>query len=42
MVEKPAGRFADFRLDAVRTWCDLAPVLEPLYAQVLADARVVR
>jgi predicted nucleotidyltransferase len=42
MVEKPTGRFADFRLDAVHTWCDLAPVLEPLYEQVLADARAAR
>jgi predicted nucleotidyltransferase len=42
LIEKPAGRFMDFRLDAVRTWCDLAPVLEPLYEQVLTDARAAR
>jgi len=35
LIERPAGRFLRFRLDAVRTWCDLAPVLEPLYEQIL-------
>jgi len=35
LVERPAGRFLSFRLEAVRAWCDLAPVLEPLYERVL-------
>jgi len=35
LFERESGRFDQFRLDAVHTWCDLAPVLEPLYARVL-------
>lgn len=35
LFERESGRFDRFRLDAVHTWCDLAPVLEPLYARVL-------
>ena len=35
LVERDGGRFERFWLDAVGTWCDLAPVLEPLYARVL-------
>jgi predicted nucleotidyltransferase len=35
LFEREPGRFDRFRLDAVHTWCDLAPVLEPLYAGVL-------
>ena len=35
VLERPAGRFEQFRLDAIHTWCDLAPVLEPLYEQAL-------
>lgn len=35
LFEREGGRFDRFRLDAVHTWCDLAPVLEPLYAQIL-------
>ncbi len=42
LVERPAGRFVHFRLDAVRTWCDLAPLLEPLYERMLDDARPAR
>jgi hypothetical protein len=35
LFEDQPGRFDRFRLDAIHTWCDLAPVLEPLYARVL-------
>ncbi len=35
LFERTPGRFVRFWLDAVDTWCDLAPVLEPLYARVL-------
>jgi predicted nucleotidyltransferase len=35
IFEHTPGRFEGFRLDAIRTWCDLAPVLEPLYERVL-------
>jgi len=35
LFERDPGRFQQFWLDAVDAWCDLAPVLEPLYAQVL-------
>jgi hypothetical protein len=36
--EASPGRFEQFRLDAIATWCDMAPVLEPLYARVLASS----
>jgi hypothetical protein len=35
LFERSPGLFQRFWLDAVHTWCDLAPVLEPLYADVL-------
>ena len=35
LFERAPGRFQQFWLDAVHTWCDLAPVLEPLYDRVL-------
>jgi predicted nucleotidyltransferase len=35
VFERTSGVFERFRLDAIHTWCDLAPVLEPLYAKVL-------
>lgn len=35
LFERTPGRFERFWFDAVHTWCDLAPVLEPLYARVL-------
>ena len=35
LFERTPGRFDRFWLNAVDTWCDLAPVLEPLYAHVL-------
>jgi predicted nucleotidyltransferase len=35
LFERTPGRFDRFWLDAVHTWCDLAPILEPLYARVL-------
>jgi predicted nucleotidyltransferase len=35
IFERQAGRFGRFRLEAIDTWCDLAPVLEPAYARAL-------
>ena len=35
LFERAPGRFDRFWLNAVDTWCDLAPILEPLYARVL-------
>ena len=35
LFERTPGRFDRFWLNAVDTWCDLAPILEPLYAGVL-------
>jgi predicted nucleotidyltransferase len=35
VIERPSGRFERFWLDAVHAWCELAPVLDPLYARVL-------
>ena len=35
VFEREPGAFERFWLDAVDTWCDLAPVLEPAYARVL-------
>ncbi len=35
LFEQTPGRFDRFWLNAVHTWCDLAPILEPLYAGVL-------
>lgn len=35
LFERTPGRVDRFWLNAVHTWCDLAPVLEPLYARVL-------
>jgi predicted nucleotidyltransferase len=35
LYERRPGRFDRFRLDAIHTWCDLAPVLQPLYEQAL-------
>ena len=37
IFERTAGVFDGFRLRAISTWCDLAPVLEPLYAQILDE-----
>lgn len=39
VFERTPGRFDRFWLNAVDTWCDLAPVLEPLYARVLETPR---
>ena len=39
LFERTPGRFDRFWLNAVTTWCDLAPVLEPLYARVLETPR---
>ena len=35
LYARDSDRFRRFWLDAVDTWCDLAPVLEPVYARVL-------
>lgn len=35
VFERHAGRFERFWLTAVDTWCDLTPVLEPAYEQLL-------
>jgi predicted nucleotidyltransferase len=35
VFEREAHGFERFWLDAVDTWCDLAPVLEPAYARLL-------
>lgn len=35
LFQREAGGFERFWLDAVDTWCDLGPVLEPAYARVL-------
>ena len=35
LFEREPGVFQRFRLDAVHAWCDLAPVLEPLYKRTL-------
>ena len=35
LFEQTPGRFTRFWLNAVDTWCDLAPILEPIYAGVL-------
>jgi predicted nucleotidyltransferase len=35
LFERTPDLFQRFRLDAISTWCDLQPVLDPLYARVL-------
>jgi predicted nucleotidyltransferase len=35
VFERDARGFERFVLDAVDTWCDLAPILEPAYARTL-------
>lgn len=35
VFEREAGRFQRFWLHAVDTWCDLAPILMPLYEHTL-------
>lgn len=35
IFERVSGRFERFRLQAIETWCDLAPVLTPLYEAAL-------
>ena len=37
--ERKPGTFESFWLQAVDTWCDLAPVLLPAYDAILAEAR---
>lgn len=36
LLERPAGTFVDFRLEAVRFWCDAGPVIRAAHAGVLA------
>ncbi|NQW04699.1 MAG: hypothetical protein HQ485_11805 [Acidobacteria bacterium] len=35
LFERDPAQFDRFQIDAVHTWCDLAPILEPHYARVL-------
>jgi predicted nucleotidyltransferase len=35
--EAAPGLFEHFRLQAVHTWCDMEPVLTPIYERALAD-----
>lgn len=37
LYEADAGAFDAFRMDAIHTWCDMEPVLTPLYERVLQD-----
>ena len=37
--EATPGAFDTFRLDAIHTWCDMEPVLTPLYDRVLEDLK---
>lgn len=37
--EATPGTFDTFRLDAIHTWCDMEPVLTPLYDRVLEDLK---
>lgn len=37
VLERPAGSFLEFRLDAVRYWCDAGPVIRAAQEQVLAE-----
>jgi predicted nucleotidyltransferase len=37
--EAAPGTFDTFRLDAIHTWCDMEPVLTPLYDKVLEDLK---
>ncbi len=36
LFERPAGAFLEFRLDAVRYWCDAGPVIRAAQEDVLA------
>ena len=42
LYEAETGIFERFRMDAIHTWCDLEPVLTPLYEQVLLDLERAR
>jgi predicted nucleotidyltransferase len=37
LLERRAGAFLDFRLEAVRFWCDAGPVIRAAQADVLAS-----
>ncbi|MGH3980564.1 MAG: type VII toxin-antitoxin system MntA family adenylyltransferase antitoxin [Pseudonocardiaceae bacterium] len=36
LLERPAGAFAEFQLEAVRFWCDAGPVIRAAQVDVLA------
>lgn len=36
LLERPAGEFLRFRLDAIRYWCDAGPVIRAAHDDVLA------
>ena len=36
LLERPPGAFLQFRLEAVRFWCDAGPVIRTAQADVLA------
>lgn len=42
LFEADPGTFDEFRMDAIHTWCDMEPVLTPLYEQVLRDLERTR
>lgn len=42
LLETDPGTFDEFRMDAIHTWCDMEPVLTPLYEQVLLDLERAR
>jgi predicted nucleotidyltransferase len=42
LFETKPGTFEAFRMDAIHTWCDMEPVLTPLYEQALRDLERVR
>lgn len=37
LFEAEPETFDTFRMDAIHTWCDMEPVLTPLYEQALRD-----
>jgi predicted nucleotidyltransferase len=42
IYEATRGTFDNFRLAAIHAWCDLEPVLSPLYERVLRDVQEKR
>lgn len=37
LIERPAGAFADFQVEAATFWCDVEPVVREAHERVLAD-----